>query len=73
MKFSLDDVLESGGPFVILTVDKHNELKGKVGTLERQLESAEASNKFLQQHIRKLEEKIDGQQLNTLQRANIIY
>lgn len=62
MKIKLDDILESVGPFVILSVDKHNELKGKIGMLEDTLSRSETSNEFLRNYCRKLEDRLDGKQ-----------
>ena len=61
MKFSLDDLLEGEGPFKIMSVDRYNELKGKLGDAERRVESLVNSNDYLQRHVRKLEDRLDEQ------------
>ena len=62
MKFSLDDLLDGEGPFKIMSVDRYNELKGKLGDAERRVEALAGSNEYLQNHIRKLEDRLDEQQ-----------
>ncbi len=60
MKFNLDDLLEGEGPFKIMSVDRYNELKGKLGDAERTIQTLSNSNDYLQRHVRKLEDLIDG-------------
>jgi tetrahydromethanopterin S-methyltransferase subunit G len=61
MKFSLDYLLEEEGPFKIMSVDRYNELIGKLGDAERRVESLANSNDYLQRHVRKLEDRLDEQ------------